>query len=272
MWRPACKTLTVLSLFVLVAGCADAPGPVSLDTRGVNPAVDYSPLAGVLDAAVGEDNRLSPRMLEESSETLLRQVKLLAVAGPTVTSELFDSVDAELAYWYNARAAWAMKLALDSGCPRRMDRAELVDRPFPLDGRTMTLADIDDLLEDYDDFRVLAASPGVCMQRAELPRKPFSSEDIRERVAERFERFIDDHDRLRIDVAKRAIYFPPVLWRMRNRITERYENNYGARGAKLSTAILPHVSGDGARRLRNAVGYECVPAVSRWEPALLVED
>lgn len=267
-----CKTLTVLSAFAFVAGCAEPPPPVSLDTRGVEPAVDYSALGQVLEAAVGEDNRLSPRALEDSSETLLRQVKLLAVAGPTATPELFDSADAELAYWYNARAAWAMKLALDCGCPQRLTRDELTDRPFPLDGRTMTLTEIDGLLEGYEDFRVLVASPGVCIQRAALPLKPFSAEDIHERIADRFERFIDDHDRFRIDVADKTIYFPPVLWGMRDRIIGQYESTYGTQGARLSTALLPYVSSAAARRLRNAIGYDCVSAESRWEPALLIED
>lgn len=271
MLRVTCKTLTALLAVVAAAGCAPAPGPVSLDTAGVTPVVDYSPLAEVLEIAVDEEGRLSPQALSRSSESLLRQVKLLAVAGPTATPELFDSPDARTAYWYNARTAWSLKLALDCGCPKRMTISELNDRRFPIDGRVMTLAEIDSLLEEDEDYRVLVASPGVCIQRAALPTEPFEAADVRDRIAERFEGFIDDHERLRIDVEKRTIFFPPVLWRMRDRIVQGYERTYGTRGGKLSTAILPHVGGPAARRLRNAVGYQCRPARSRCEPAVVEE-
>jgi hypothetical protein len=205
------------------------------------------------------------------AEPLERQAKLLAVTGPTATPELFSSADAELAYWYNARCAWSMKLALDCGCPKRMRRAELSDRPFPIDGRMMTLTGIDEVLAGEEDFRVLVASPGVCVQRSALPAEPFSAGDVRERIARRFDAFIDDFDRLPIDVAARKIRVPPVLWRVRDRVIGQYERTYQTRGATLSTALLPHVSGSASRRLHDAVGYDCVPAPSKCEPALAEE-
>jgi hypothetical protein len=258
-------------MVLLAAGCEKPPQPVTLDTTGVTPAVDYAPLAKVLEQAVSDRRRLSPGGLSEAADALLQQAKLLAVTGPTATPELFPSSEARIAYWYNARCTWSMKLALDCGCPKRMRRADLTDRPFPLDGRTMTLEDIDDRLAEQDDFRVLVASPGVCVQRAALPEEPFTADGVRERVAGRFEAFIDDPERFPIDVAARSIRVPPVLWRLRERIIGQYEQAYQTQGAMLSTALLPHVSGSARRRLHNAVGYDCVPAPSKCEPALVEE-
>ena len=44
---------------------------------------------------------------------------------------------------------------------------------------------IDEILAGYDDWRVLVASPGVTFSRSRLPEKPFSSDDLRQRIARR---------------------------------------------------------------------------------------
>ena len=259
-----CK-LALLSA-VVACGCTRMAEPVTLDTEGVTPAVDYSHLAVVLDKAVNSDGLLLPKLLERHSERLDAQLRLLAVTGPTATPTLFKTPSEELAYWYNARAAWAMKLAHLCNCPDEMERGELLDRSFPLDGRTMSLAAIDELLAARDDWRVLVASPDVTFSRSRLPAEPFTAADVEQRIAERISALVDDPQRFEIDIDHRRIRVPPMLWQYRQRLIAEHNRSYGTTGANFITALLPHVQGSAHRRLQDATGYR----VTSGRPSLLM--
>jgi len=256
-------------LAALVAGCPAVPDteePVRLDTTGVEPGVDYSDLAAVVEEAFVQDRSLRechliiPYAVNRKADRLDAQLKRLAVTGPTATPALLATGEDRLAYWYNARAAWALKLAMLHGLPEEIDCAVLNTRAFPLDGRTMTLREIDEVLARDDDWRTLVASPGVLMGRACLPERPFTSGDVRQRIANRIEQLIDDDRRFVIDVGRREVRVPRVLWRFRRRIIDDYHVRYNTRGATLTTALLPSMSGSPLRRLQDAIGYRCVPA------------
>ena len=255
--------LAVLAAAVASAGgCRPEPlrPAVRLDLKGAAPRVDYGELADLLAGAVKDGGLLEPQEVRKRADRLDAQLKRLAVTGPTVTPDLFPTVEDRLAYWYNARAAWAVKLALIAGLPRQMPPTQLLDRPLPLDGRRMSLRRIDQILARDADWGVLVASPCVLLQRAALPTTPFSAADVRSRVAERIDAFIDDDRRVVIDVQRRRIPFPPVLWRWRDWLIAQHHQMYRTRGAVLSTALLPYVTGSASRRLQDAVGYANVPA------------
>ena len=241
-------------------GCAPPPGGVILDTSSVKPAADYTDLAIVLKRAVGRKGMLIPKAARECASHLDAQLKLLAVSGPTVTPALFPSQEDTLAYWYNARAAWAIKLSLMQDCPDELSRACLEERSFPLDGRRMTLDEIDAILGRQEDWRVLVAAPDVRQQRSALPDQPFTSADIHKTIAERFNQFVADDRRFVIDVEQRKLLVPPVLWPLRHRLTDEHNRTYRTQGATLVTALLPYVSGAGRRRLQDAIGYRTVSA------------
>lgn len=243
-------------------GCQAPLPPVVLDSRGIQPAVRYDDLAYVLAEAVRRDGRVDAVHLRRSAERLDAQLRLLAVTGPTACPRLLPTADDRLAYWYNARAAWAMKLWLLADCPDEMSDQALMLRPFPLDGRRMSLGQIDAILAAEDDFRVVAAAPCVTWQRAAPLRKPFGPQGIRQEVAQRFADLLDDPKRLVIDVDRKQVLVPPVLWQFRQAIIDHHEREYGTQGAALTTALLPCVSGSALRRLRDAVGYDCRPAQS----------
>ena len=260
-----CKiALLSAALAACTGGCAP-PQPVALELDGVAPAVTYDDLAFVLDKAVTDDGLLLPELLCRHIERLDAQLARLAVTGPTATPELFVGEEDELAYWYNARAAWSMKLAALCDCPKEMARCELTNRSFPLDGRSMTLSAIDELLAARDDWRVLVSSPGVTLIRNRLPERPYGPEDIHERIAEGISALVDDPRRFEVDIAQRRIRVPPVLWQYRRRLIAEHNRVYGARGANLTTALLPYVTGSAHRRLQDAVGYHATPA----RPSLL---
>lgn len=258
-------------LLLLGAGCGGPAEPVSLDLAGVKPAVDYQPLATVLAAAVNSEGLVIPKALNEQRPALQTQLRLLAVTGPTASPELFPTEADRLAYWYNARAAWSMWLLDSCDCPDKL-RPRDVSRPFPLDGRTMTLDQIDELLRRQDDWRVLAGAPGVSYDRARLPDKPLTGQTFDACLAGRIEQLIADPKRLEIDIDRKAVRLSPILWSLRPRIVSQYEGLYGGQGVNVLTALGPHAGQAGARRLRDAIGYKVVASVSRHLPTAVVTD
>jgi hypothetical protein len=262
MFRSGCKFALLLPVLA-AGGCDIVQRPISLDTEGIEPAANYDGLAGVLASAVKARGVIDPDALEGAAASLDAQLKLLAVTGPTATAEKFPTDGHVLAYWYNARAAWSLKLLLEEGCPQEIAGRALYDRPLPVDAREMTLREIDSILARDADFRVAVAAPGVTTQDARLPKGPFAPEGIRELVAERFAAFIDDKARFVIDVREKRILVPPVLWQFRQRLIRAHRARYDVEGATFATALLGHLRGSPHRRLQDAVGYRLVEARSR---------
>ena len=249
---------TSLACVLALAGCAATTpvSPIRLDTSGVRPDANTGDLAFILQKATDEKGYLDYDELKKEANRLEAQLKTLAVTGPTASPELYPTPDSRLAYWYNARTAWAVKLAFEANCPRDyLARACLEERPFPLDGRQMTLDAIDRVLAGEADWRVAAAAPCVRLHRARLPREPFTPDTVRAEAVRRFNEFLADRDRFIIDVASKTVLFPPAVWAVRARLIEDYERTYRTQGATLNTALLPHVSGIAAFRLQNVVGY-----------------
>ncbi len=254
-----CK-LVVAAVLITLAGCSEPLDQVVLLIPAPEPKVDYSDLAFMLDKGVTTDGLLIPKVIEKNMVRLDQQLKLMKVTGPSITPELFTSEDAKLAYWYNARAAWAMKLAVLCDCPEDVDIKEYTDRAFILDGRRMVLEEIDEILVGYDDWQILVAAPGVTLGRAHMPDEPFAAYDVRRRIGKRFNAFVDDRKRFVIDIAGKKLRVPAVLWGFRKDLINQYESSYGTEGATFITALLPHTSGSAQRRLQDAVGYRSVPA------------
>ena len=84
-------------------------------------AADYA-----TDRGVRKYYLIDPLSAEKTEGLLDRQLKRLVVTGPQSTPELFGSPDAEVAYWYNARAA-VLKLVMLKDVPKRLQRACLAN-------------------------------------------------------------------------------------------------------------------------------------------------
>jgi len=253
-----CKFTLAWAMVLAAGGCNKQYPPVVLETSGVAPGLGTAELAYVLTEAVATDGRVKVGALKRSAGRLDAQLKRLAVTGPTATPKLLPTAEHRLAYWYNARAAWAMKLLLLRDCPEELSDAALLRRRFPLDGRTMTLEDIDAILAAEANLRAVVAAPGVTFQRARLPSRPLAPDDVRRRIAERFAEFIDDKERFVVDVPGRRVRVPPVLWQFHQRLIRHHQATYGTEGATLTTALLAYVTGSPHRRLQDAIGYPCV--------------
>jgi len=241
--------------------------PVRFDTAGLRAAADYTHLAYVLKHSVTGGGVLNRRKLADCTGRLDAQLALLAVTGPTASPELFGGKDESLAYWYNARAAWAIKLASLLAKDQQAGPDLLEDKPFILDGRTMTLRDIDAILASDADWRVLAAGPDVRFSRAPLPAQPFRPADVRGQLPARLNNLLADPMRFVIDVERREIRVPPVLWQFRGRIMEEYRKAGGGEGATCITALLPLARGRATGRLQDAIGYAAVAGPAYGEIA-----
>jgi len=268
MFRRRCK-LALLCAAALTPGCGQlfAPAgpakgfaPVKVRPRPAAPKAGWDALARVLAAAVRADGLADADRLGARAADLDEQLGILAATGPTQTPEQFGAPEAAVAYWYNARAAWAMKLWLLAGCPAEMPRGGLCDQPFDLDGRTLTLGQIDELLAKDRDFRTVAAAPGVSLERAALPARPFEAKGIRKQIEDRFNAFVHDPKRFVIDVDSQEVRVPGMLWPFRERIVGEFNRRYGTEGATLVTALARLLAAPARRRLQDAAGYRIVEA------------
>ena len=231
--------------------------------------MNYSDLAAVLETATDKKSgMIVPDDASEAAGSLDAQLKALAVTGPAATPELLPTAEDRLAYWYNARAAWALKVAMLREFPEKMPAAELEDRPFRLDGRSLTLKRIDAILAEAGGWQALVAAPGVLLQRAGLPRKPFAPADVRRRIARRLSEFVDDERRFVIEIVRKRILIPPVIWQVRHEVLQSHREDTGAEEATFTTALLPHVRGSAHRRLQDAIGYGRLPARPRRDLAV----
>jgi len=253
--------------------------PIKLQATQSDSKVDYSGLDAVLKAAIGPGGEIKPEELKDNEKMLEGQLMLMTVVGPKTRSDLFDSDHSKLNYWYNARAAWSLRLLLTFSRERLEaddvkqspdDRWEMSDdgvpledfrnRSFPIDGRSMTLALMDSLIIEQFGFKAGVGAPCVSMVRAAIPKKSFDGKDVAELADKRFNEFVDHSKRFVMDVEARKILVPPILWRFGDKLIGEHERKYGTSGVDLATALLPHVRLSPHRRLQDAVGYRCVEA------------
>lgn len=254
--------LLLLSAVVALAGCPTSKDgdAVRLELSGVEPSTDYAELSKALAGAVGRSGMVIRTRSPHWAAPLDEAVKRLAVTGPTASPKLFSGDGDKLAYWYNLRAAWSLKLAQMQDVPDTLDVAAMEARAFPADGRTMTLQEVDRQIESIGGWRAVVAAPGVSLQRAALPPEAFTGQGIDQQVEDRFNQFIADGRRFVIDVEARQVRIPPVLWQYAQSLTQEHARLYGAEGANFTTVLLPLTRGLAHRRLQAAIGLEPVPA------------
>ena len=253
--------------------------PITLEATEAASKVDYSGLEAVLKAAISPDGEILPKKLIATAKTLEEQLMLMTLAGPKTRADLFENEHSKLNYWYNARAAWSLRLMLTFSRERpKTDEKktsepvrwritddgvsieEFAKRSFPIDGRSMTLASMDSLIVEEFGFKAVIGAPCVSPLRASIPTKPFNATVAERLIDERFNGFLDSEKRFVIDVASKQILVHPVLGQFEKRLIADHQEKYGVTGANLTTALLPHVRLSPHRRLQDAVGYKCVEA------------
>jgi hypothetical protein len=286
-------TAAFLAIAISLTGCGRPKPdhefqPITLKAAETGGNVNYSGLDAVLKVAIGPGGEIRPGELKDNEKMLEGQLMLMTVTGPKTKPDLFKDERSKLNYWYNARAAWSLRLILtfsrelleaDKEEVSESQRWEIADnktpvkdfnnRPFPIDGRSMTLALMDSLIIDQFGFKAVVGAPGMSPLRAVIPTKSFDADDTAKLIDERFNKFIDNESRFAIDVKSQQILVPPVLWRFKDRIIADHQEKYQTTGANLTTALLPHVRLSPHRRLQDAIGYKCTKAPEPKTPLIV---
>jgi hypothetical protein len=236
--------------------CERPIAPLEADSQPVRSLADATP------SAIYTQEACALRAL------LNRQLKRMAVAGPTTTPELFPTRNERLTYWYNARTAWALRLLLEAwdqqiiaGLTQSSPLAlttPFARRRFPIDGGTMTLEGIDAAIARQGGPLAVMAAPGLDLRRASLPREAFQAEGLFDELPRRFTEFIGDEKRFVIDILNQQVLIPPVIWQYRESLLAKHRRAYDTEQISLTTALLPLVDRNAQRRLQNAIGYRCV--------------
>jgi hypothetical protein len=270
--RRLALAISIFGAAALSAGCVTPPQPVAMNLGGVTPSAQVDDLAAVLDKCVTDDGRLDGPALAGVHARLAMQVAKFAVTGPTATPELFPTDASRWAYWHNARIAWSIMLADLARLPERVGPEAMADRPFPLDGRTMTLRDIDAILlaeaRRTGKFTLAACAAGVSVNDAPLPRQPYSQADIVARLDAELDRLVRSPARFVVDINAKQVQVPPMLWECRELVLAQYGRATGATGATLLTALRPLVGFEARLALDGGMGYEIVGQAYRPELAL----
>ena len=258
----------------LLVGCASRPAlePVRLDAGSAQPSADVSDLAAVLAAAVTDDGRVDAARLAGVADRLGAQLRRMVVSGPDATPELYPTYGARAAYWLNARTAWSLELARLAGCPECVELGRILARPFPLNGRMVTLGAIDEVLlaeaRRSGDFRPAACAPCVSVNYGPLPRIPFAGDGLDARLQEALDEFVVDQRRFVIDPAGNIVFVPPMLWACRELVLERYHSQFGPAEIDVIVALKSFVAPRGRERLERAVGFRALPQQPREELAI----
>jgi hypothetical protein len=262
---------TVLLLVLFLAGCAveSDVAEVRLDLTGVAVSSDVSDLSAVLSKVVDAKGRLIPAGFASVRDRLDSQLKKMAISGPTATPEMYPTDESRWAYWYNARAAWSMKLADLAGFPPAQCQPRAREKIFLLDGCDMSLEKIDSTLQDEarrsGDFRLAACAPGAWADYASLPQKPFTEGNFSAGLSKAFNRLVLNEKRFVIDVDNRRVCIPPMLWACRDMVFARYRRRFGPCKVSLTTALSPYLARPARYRLKNALGYAVVRQKTRTE-------
>ncbi len=264
-WAPAVVALA------LAAGCASPPhgaAPIEVEPVAVD-AIDFDDLAVVLAATVGEGAgaEVDATALAVHLARLGRQTAQLAGSWPDAA--VGPGSDMRLAWLYNARAAWSLRIVAremqSAGLrgdrfilPEAISYERLTQSSFVMDGRMTTLAAIDRELAGWDDYRIGVLAPGATDLDGPLPREPFDAETVRSRLDDRFDAYLQDEARLVIDHADRVVRIPPALALAADGVVAAYNRRFATEGATLTTALRIGLGVGGRRRMEEAMGYRTV--------------
>ena len=236
------------------------PQPVSMELTA--PATDQ-PAAAIPDGLGRLFQRVAcnngmfwAREFDEERTGIMQAASVYAKTGPTASPKLFATKDAKLAFWYNARQLWSMIAAMELYRNGYNDASKIGEFQFPLDGRTMTLPKIDHAIRKIAPTRYVAAAPSASMQRAGMSRTPLTAKNIHTFQRANIDALARNHDRFKIDVESETIFYPPILWKHRKALIQKYLQLYGGPSdTALLTILLPHLDTRSSYRLQHAVGY-----------------
>ncbi|HNX26572.1 MAG TPA: hypothetical protein PKK48_04115 [Phycisphaerae bacterium] len=229
---------------------------------------DYQFMSNVLAEIIVADGNIDTARFDIFKKDLIKVLQTLDAHGPSCNPKSFETPADRMAYWYNARAFWAMYLAAKYNREMKSYYLSSLENAFysirfPVDGRIMTLRKIDDEIFNLGGYLSLIAAPGALSGRAAIPETAFQPQNFPAIIKSRFNDFIADRRRFTIDVLNMEIFVPRIIWQFHKKIMDDYQALYPTPQATFLLALSSMTSEVARFRLKNAIGYKCVEAPAR---------
>ncbi|MGA9421453.1 MAG: DUF547 domain-containing protein [Rhodanobacteraceae bacterium] len=188
-------------------GNVKSPGSVSDATR----------LWGdVLRKFVNDEGYVDFKGLKADHTELDRYVAWVGKVGPQNHPDLFPTRDDKLAYYLNSYNAIAMRKVLDAGVPHALGffARQLFFRhdTITVGGRDYTLTSYEtDVIRRLGDPRVHFALNCMSESCPRLPRQPFVSDGLDQRLDQLARKFFAEPRNVRLDTASKTVHFSEIL-------------------------------------------------------------
>lgn len=163
----------------------------------------HARLARVLDRFVDEQGRVDYAGLGADRGDLEAYLALLAQASPSISPERFDSVAAKLAYYINAYNAFVLygvteRPELVSVYEARLDFFVLTR--YPVGSAQLSLYELEnDVVRPLGEPRAHFALNCASLGCPQLPRTPFTAEQLEVQLARETRAFCADPDNIRLN-------------------------------------------------------------------------
>jgi len=204
------KRIVALLAGILVTGCTTLVPPPRTDV--VDPESAREAWARVLDRFVDEAGEVDYPALTAAPADLDRYVAFIA-ATP---AETFPAGPPRLAHLIDSYNALSMNNVIASGVPASHDGWRKVRffllREHLIGGRRLSLYKYEnDVIRPYGDPRVHFALNCSAVSCPRLPRVPFGSGDLDDRLERETRRFFAEARNLRIDIPTRTLWLSAIL-------------------------------------------------------------
>lgn len=255
-WSRAIVGASIVGTLVftgMLYGCSKSasvtPRPIATAEVGGRAAFDHVAFDRVLEKFVDAHGMVDYRGLLAQRTLLDEYVGQLATASPRSHPALFPTKEHELAYWFNAYNALAIRAVLDhypiASVKDIMVAYGVFSRlTFPVGGTPMTLDDIEKgiLLKEFDDPRVHFALTCASMSCPRLDRRAFTAERLSERLDEEGRDFLRSRDGVQIDATTGTVRL--------SRYFEWYGRDFGTDHLAYVRPFLSKAQVDALARIR----------------------
>lgn len=277
--EPVCRAVLAGAAAVLLAGCGPRPNvPPDMRALGQAPPYLYSDQdwATVLRDYV-HNGAVDYSTLSKTRQPLDRYYALLSVTGPTQTADQFPSPAHRTAYWVNAYNALVLTAVLqrypietlyDYSLPRLES-----DYTFRVDGRLLTLAQIENLILQASDgdVRALFATSRASLGTPRLSGEPIRPTMLERQLTEAAADALNNPKLLRIDHAGRSVLVWQLVLGRQEDFLHYWRTRRRAQGSQLLSVLLDLASAERRRALQGAVGYSILAmpydrALNSWPP------
>lgn len=256
-------TAFALTSCLVLAGC----GPTLIRPDPSMRRADYPDRFDVRDFAVVvrenvRDNLVDYQHLKAHPDALERFLAYVSEVGPLSKPNQFRTPQERTAYWINAYNAAALRFVLqqyptDTVYPLVGPSFEY-DFAFPVDGRPMTLHDIEvrAFRDSREDVRVLFALCAAARGCPPLQNEPFYGADLPRRMALTARLAMANRNLVRRDdSAQMLLVWWPMLAR-RDEFIRFYERRNATHGATLLNVLLDFSGQQERLFLQSAIDYD----------------